>query len=410
MTAARSRFDSIMVTAKRPDVVMVEGRGSYLRDETGREYLDFVQGWAVNCLGHAPSVVAEAVAAQAARLINASPSFYTPPLLDLADQLSQERVRSRFFTNCGAEANEGAIKLARKWGQLHRGGATEIVTMRHAFHGRTLATMSASNKPGWDSLFEPKVPGFPKVAMNDFGAVERAIGPKTVAVMMELVQGESGVNPASEPFVRGVRQLTRAHDLLFIVDEVQTGIGRTGRLFAYEHFDVEPDIMTLGKGIAGAHPSARSSRARRSAASTPATRAGRSTAMLWSPPSEPRCFASSGSRRSSRTSARWVSTLARASARALGKTRRGRSARPRAAPCSRPRQEPRGRSREPRVRPRLAARRAVSQRPSFHASPQRDEHRGRQDDRSAPLSPLKLTVFVGLTGASPRRSPFIFLM
>jgi len=234
---------------------MVEGRGSYLRDETGREYLDFVQGWAVNCLGHAPSVVAEAVAAQAARLINASPSFYTPPLLELADQLTAKSAFDRvFFTNCGAEANEGAIKLARKWGQLHRGGATEIVTMRHAFHGRTLATMSASNKPGWDTLFEPKVPGFPKVAMNDLGAVERAIGPKTVAVMMELVQGESGVNPASEPFVRGVRQLTRAHDLLFIVDEVQTGIGRTGRLFAYEHFDVEPDIMTLGKGIAGGAP------------------------------------------------------------------------------------------------------------------------------------------------------------
>ncbi len=244
-----------MVTAKRPPVVMVRGHGSYLEDESGRQYLDFVQGWAVNCLGHSPKVVADAAASQAGRLVNASPSFYTLPLLELADLVTGDGARGRvFFTNCGAEANEGAIKLARKWGQIHRAGAHEIVTMRGAFHGRTLATMSASDKPGWGSLFEPKVPGFPKVEMNDLTAAERAIGPNTIAVMLELVQGESGVVPASPAFVRGLRQLTRDRGLLLIVDEVQTGVGRTGKLFASEHYAIEPDVMTLGKGIAGGAP------------------------------------------------------------------------------------------------------------------------------------------------------------
>jgi acetylornithine/N-succinyldiaminopimelate aminotransferase len=244
-----------MATAKRPSLVMVEGHGSWLKDDAGREYLDFVQGWAVNCLGHSPRVVAEAVAAQAARLVNCSPSFYSLPLIDLADQIVAASAFDRvFFTNCGAEANEGAIKLARKWGQKARGGAFEIVTMKNAFHGRTLATMAASDKAGWDVLFEPKVPGFIKVEMNDLGAVERAIGPRTAAVMLELVQGEGGVCPASDDFVAGLRRLTRDRGVLLIVDEIQTGIGRTGTLFGYEHFAIEPDIMTLGKGIAAGAP------------------------------------------------------------------------------------------------------------------------------------------------------------
>ena len=251
MSSAPSRFGSIMATAKRPPLVMVEGHGSWLKDDAGREYLDFVQGWAVNCLGHSPRVVAEAVTAQATRLVNCSPSFYSLPLIDLADQIVAASAFDRvFFTNCGAEANEGAIKLARKWGQKARGGAFEIVTMKNAFHGRTLATMAASDKAGWDVLFEPKVPGFIKVEMNDLGAVERAIGPRTAAVMLELVQGEGGVCPASDDFVAGLRRLTRDRGVLLIVDEIQTGIGRTGTLFGYEHFAIEPDMMTLGKGIA----------------------------------------------------------------------------------------------------------------------------------------------------------------
>jgi acetylornithine/N-succinyldiaminopimelate aminotransferase len=255
MNAPLSRFDAIMPTAKRPPVVMVEGHGSWLEDDAGREYLDFVQGWAVNCLGHSPRVIADVVASQAARLVNCSPSFYSLPLLDLADQIvaasSLDRV---FFTNCGAEANEGAIKLARKWGGKARGGAFELVTMKNAFHGRTLATMSASDKAGWDALFEPKVPGFVKVEMNDLEAVARAIGPRTAGVMLELIQGEAGVQPASAEFVRGVRALTRDRGVLLIVDEIQTGVGRTGTLFGCEQFGLQPDIMTLGKGIAGGAP------------------------------------------------------------------------------------------------------------------------------------------------------------
>jgi acetylornithine/N-succinyldiaminopimelate aminotransferase len=159
-----------------------------------------------------------------------------------------------FFANSGAEANEGAIKLARKWGAKTRGGAYEIITFDHAFHGRTLATMSASGKAGWDKLFEPKVAGFPKATLNDLASVERLIGPQTVAIMLEPIQGESGVLPASDDFMRQLRALTRDRGLLLIVDEVQTGMGRTGRLFGYEHAGVEPDIMTLGKGIGGGVP------------------------------------------------------------------------------------------------------------------------------------------------------------
>jgi len=159
-----------------------------------------------------------------------------------------------FFANSGAEANEGAIKLARKWGQVKRGGAYKIITFEHSFHGRTLATMSASGKPGWDTIFAPQVPGFPKAKLNDLDSVRALIDDETVAVMLEPVQGESGVIPVTAEFMQGLRELTRAHDMLLIVDEVQTGVGRTGTLFAYQHFGIEPDIMTLAKGIGGGVP------------------------------------------------------------------------------------------------------------------------------------------------------------
>jgi acetylornithine/N-succinyldiaminopimelate aminotransferase len=159
-----------------------------------------------------------------------------------------------FFTNSGAEANEGAIKLARKWGALHRDGAYEIITMEHGFHGRTLATMAASGKPGWDTLFEPKVPGFPKVPLNDLAALEAAITKRTVAVMLEPIQGEAGVYAAEDGFLRDLRALTKVHGLLLILDEIQTGIGRTGTVFGFEHAGIAPDIMTLGKGLGGGVP------------------------------------------------------------------------------------------------------------------------------------------------------------
>ena len=248
-------FSSLMEITKRPEIVFVSGKGSWLTDERGREYLDFVQGWAVNCLGHSPDVLADVIAEQAARLITPSPAFYNRPMLDLADALvAASGMDEVFFTNSGAEANEGAIKLARKWGALKRDGAFEIVTMVGGFHGRTLATMSASGKPGWDQLFEPKVPGFPKVEIGDLDAVEAAIGDETVAVMLEPIQGESGVIPAGDGYLRGLRDLTRDRGVLLILDEIQTGMGRTGTLFAFEHAGVRPDILTLGKGLGGGVP------------------------------------------------------------------------------------------------------------------------------------------------------------
>lgn len=250
-----SVFASLMFITKRPPAIMVEGSGSWITDRDGKRYLDFMQGWAVNCLGHSPRVVADAIARQAQRLISSSPAFYNDQAIRLADLLVANTCFQRvFFTNCGAEANEGAIKLARKWGSLHRHGAFEIITMINGFHGRTLATMSASGKPQWQELFEPKVPGFIKVPLGDIEAVSRAVGEKTVAVMLEPVQGEAGVVPAPADFLRGLRLLASEKGLLLIFDEVQTGMGRTGTLFAYQQTGIEPDIMSIGKGIGGGVP------------------------------------------------------------------------------------------------------------------------------------------------------------
>lgn len=254
-TVAPPGSGSLMPVTLRPDVVFVRGAGAWLYDRQGRGYLDWVQGWAVNCLGHAPAAVAQALCRQAGTLINPSPAYYNEPALELASLLTQHSCMDQvFFASSGAEANEGAIKLARKWGQLHKGGAYEIITFTNAYHGRTLATMSASGKPGWDTMFAPQVPGFPRAAWNDLGSVRALIGPQTVAVMLEPVQGEAGVWPAEAAFVQGLRALCDAHGLLLIADEVQTGCGRTGTLFACEQYGVEPDIMTLGKGLGGGVP------------------------------------------------------------------------------------------------------------------------------------------------------------
>ena len=247
--------DSLMYITNRPDIVFERGEGSWLTDHAGRRYLDFIQGWAVNCLGHCPPEIAEALATQARTLINPSPAFYNAPMVELAGLLTSHSCFDRvFFANSGAEANEGAIKLARKWGRLNRQGAHEIITFGHSFHGRTLATMSASGKAGWDTLYAPQVAGFPKAEYNNLASVEALIGPQTVAVMLEPVQGEGGVIPADVAFLQSLRALTRERGILLIVDEVQTGMGRTGKLFAHEHAGIEPDIMTLGKGIGGGVP------------------------------------------------------------------------------------------------------------------------------------------------------------
>ena len=252
-------FGSLMDITERPEIVFVTGDGSWLTDHRGKRYLDFVQGWAVTCLGHCPRVVTEALVAQARELITPSPAFYNVPSLRLAGLIARHSSFPRvFFTNSGAEANEGAIKLARKWGRRAKGGAFEIITFDHGFHGRTLATMSASGKPGWDTMFAPQVDGFPKATLNDLASVEALITSQTAAVMLEPVQGEAGVLPASVEFLRDLRALTKRHHCLLIADEVQTGMGRTGKLFAYEHFarsdEEAPDIMTLGKGLGGGVP------------------------------------------------------------------------------------------------------------------------------------------------------------
>jgi acetylornithine/N-succinyldiaminopimelate aminotransferase len=255
MTNAPHPYHALMDITPRPNVVFVRGEGAFLWDDKGKRYLDFIQGWAVNCLGHSPPAVAQALAAQARRLISPSPAYYNDTSLALAQALVERSCFDQvFFANSGAEANEGAIKLARRYGALHRNGAFEIITFAGAFHGRTLATMSASGKKAFEPLFEPKVRGFRKAQLNDLASVKALINGNTVAVMLEPIQGEAGVWPATDQFLRELRALTREHGLLLIVDEIQTGIGRTGKLFHYEHAGIEPDIMTLGKGIGGGVP------------------------------------------------------------------------------------------------------------------------------------------------------------
>lgn len=246
---------TLITITDRPDIVFAQGHGSWLVDESGKRYLDLVQGWAVNSLGHSPALLARALAEQAGRLLNPSPAFYNRPMLDLANRLVEISCFDRvFLASSGAEANEAAVKLARRWGQKKRGGAHEIIGMEDSFHGRTLAMMSASGKPGWERIYRPMPQGFPKARLNDIESVARAISADTVAVMIEFVQGEAGVNLADPGFVRELRALCTERQLLLIADEVQTGIGRCGHAFAYEMYGVEPDLLTLAKGIGGGVP------------------------------------------------------------------------------------------------------------------------------------------------------------
>jgi len=245
----------LLTVTNRHQVVMQSGQGVRMRDTSGKEYLDFVGGWAVTCLGHSPQVIVEALSNQAELLVNSSPSYYNVPMLEytklLVDNTCLDRV---FFASSGAEANEGAIKLARKYGQKHKNGAYEIITTTNAFHGRTLTTMSATGKPKWRDLYEPKTKGFKQAVFNDLESVKSLVNESTVAIMLEPIQGEGGVNVANLEFMQGLRELCDEHKLLLILDEVQTGFGRTGKLFGYQHYGIEPDIMTLAKGIAGGFP------------------------------------------------------------------------------------------------------------------------------------------------------------
>lgn len=248
-------FHNLMSVNERPAEVFVRGEGAWLWDAAGNRYLDWLQGWAVNALGHCPSVVTQALQTQASLLLTPSPALHNAPSLALAQTLCcLSGFDKAFFGSTGAEANEGAIKLARKWGRVHRGGAYEIITFHNAFHGRNLATMAASGKAGWDALFPPNMPGFVQLPFNQIEAVQAALNESTVAIMLEPVQGEAGVYPASTEFLQALRQLCDAHGLLLIFDEVQTGCGRLGELFAFQHYGVQPDIMTLGKGLGAGVP------------------------------------------------------------------------------------------------------------------------------------------------------------
>ncbi|MEN6412803.1 MAG: acetylornithine/succinylornithine family transaminase [Veillonellales bacterium] len=246
---------SILFTAVRPDIIMEQGKGMYLWDTTGKKYLDFIGGWAVTSLGHCPDIIATALEEQSRKLVNASPSYFNEPMIELAKLLTQKSCFDRvFFASSGAEANEGAIKLARKYGSKYLNGAYEIITATNSFHGRTLAMMSASGKKKFENLFEPKVAGFKHVPLNDLNALKEAITPKTCAIMLEPIQGEGGVFELEKEYTKELRKLCDQTGILLIFDEVQTGLGRTGKLFAYEHYDIEPDIMTLAKGIGGGFP------------------------------------------------------------------------------------------------------------------------------------------------------------
>ncbi|MEC0230507.1 aspartate aminotransferase family protein [Paenibacillus alba] len=246
---------SLLFVANRPEVVMERGEGMLVWDTEGKKYLDFIGGWAVTCLGHSPKVITDALQQQSMQLVNVSPAYYNKPMIEFARMLTKlsglERV---FFGSTGAEANESAIKLARKYGTLHKGGAYEVITTTRSFHGRTMAMMAATGKPNWDKMFVPQLPGFVKVPFNDLDAMAQAINPNTCAILIEPVQGEGGVNEASIAYMQGLRKLCDEHGILLILDEIQTGLGRTGKMFAYEHYGIMPDVLTLAKGIGGGFP------------------------------------------------------------------------------------------------------------------------------------------------------------
>src|SRR2546422_5514574 len=241
----------LMDTYARYPLALARGQGTRVFDVEGREYLDFLAGVAVNVLGHCHPKVTLALQQQALRLVHTSNLFYTEPQIKLARILVDHSFADKvFFCNSGAEANEAAIKLARRWAHAKDGaGRFEIVSMLNSFHGRTLATLTATGQEKVQKGFEPLPEGFRHVPFNDVDGLASAVSAKTAAVLVEPVQGEGGVRVAAPAFLKVCRDVTRERGALLIFDEVQTGIGRTGRLFAYEHFGIAPDIMTLAKGL-----------------------------------------------------------------------------------------------------------------------------------------------------------------
>ncbi len=243
-------------TYTRYPIALVRGKGARVWDADGKEYLDFLAGIAVNSLGHCHPAVVRAIQKQSRQLLHVSNLYHIQPQSELARELCRHSFADRvFFCNSGAEANEAAIKLARRYGNEHGGGKYEILTAHNSFHGRTLATLTATGQEKVRAGYDPLPEGFRQIPYNDLGAAEEAIDErKTVGILVEPIQGEGGVNVADENYLRGLRDLCDRCGLLLVFDEVQTGMGRTGKLFGYEHFGIEPDIMTLAKALGGGLP------------------------------------------------------------------------------------------------------------------------------------------------------------
>ena len=244
-----------MTTGRRVPVVFVKGEGSRLWDDSGKEYLDFFQGIAANSLGHCHPVVVKALEEQARTLIQVSNVYYTIPQLQLAEMLVENSCFDRvYLQNSGTEANEAAIKLVRKWGRERKNGAFEIISAVDSFHGRTLAAITATGTPRYSEPFGPLPPGFSHVPYNDIEALQNATTSQTCAIFLEPIQGEGGVNVPNPSYLPAVRKWCDDNNILLVADEVQTGMCRTGPLFAYQGMDFEPDVMTLAKGIGSGVP------------------------------------------------------------------------------------------------------------------------------------------------------------
>ncbi|MFH1645744.1 MAG: aspartate aminotransferase family protein [Candidatus Omnitrophota bacterium] len=243
----------ILNTYTRVPVVFVKGKGSHIWDSEGKEYLDFFPGWAVSGIGHCHKRVVNAIKEQAEKILHVSNNYYSEEQVKLAQIISETSFGGKvFFSNSGAEANEGAIKLARAYGAAS--GRYKIITMEKSFHGRTLATLTATGQDKVKKGFAPLPEGFSHIKFNNINAVKEEVDDETIAIMLELIQGEGGINIADDAYVRALRKFCDEKDILLIADEVQTGMGRTGRLFAYQHYGVEPDIMTLAKSLGGGLP------------------------------------------------------------------------------------------------------------------------------------------------------------
>jgi acetylornithine/N-succinyldiaminopimelate aminotransferase len=243
-------------TYTRFPIVVTKGEGCWLWDMDGRRYLDFLSGIAVCNLGHAPKSVVEGLTSQANRLFHVSNLFYTEVQIRAAELLVENSFADKvFFCNSGAEANEAAIKLARRYSWKKYGeGRSEIIAMQNSFHGRTMATLSATGQAKFQVGFSPLLEGFAFVPFNDRAALEKTISGRTCAIILELIQSEGGVYVADGQYIKSIRELADQKDILIILDEVQTGMGRTGRLFGYEHYGMEPDVVSLAKALGGGFP------------------------------------------------------------------------------------------------------------------------------------------------------------